>query len=272
MIVDFSSTVARVIVPVAVLAALTLLRKYLPAAAKGSPPAPVFTAEAEEFQRLQWVVGIAMVGVGIIFAYFTYHALLFANRRIAAADGPAQFELLPSKAIWWFVPGFGAICLAWETTLLLWSFFGDRNKIASYVQWTHERAGFNSTRALRCMALAIVLPIAVATCLAVPMHAILRENDMAIRQYASVRSRHYAYSQARRLMVVDGIRDRSGRFNQRADIIIDFADGFRWHSEANRDFERAVDRNLLEFVREKTALPMESAQTEADLPTSLRPQ
>ncbi len=95
---------------------------------------------------------------------------------------------------------------------------------------------------------------------------------MAIRQYASVSSRHYAYSQARRLIVVDGVRDRSGKFTKRADIIIDFADGFRWHSEANRDFEPAVDRNLLEFIREKTALPVESAQTEADLLTSLSSQ
>jgi hypothetical protein len=36
--------------------------------------------------------------------------------------------------------------------------------------------------------------------------------------------------------------------------------------------EPDVDRNLLEFIREKTALPVESAQTEADLTNSFLPR
>jgi hypothetical protein len=56
----------------------------------------------------------------------------------------------------------------------------------------------------------------------------------------------------------------------KAEIIIDFSDGSRWHSADNRDFTSAVDPGLDEFLQHKTGIPLERAETEADLPAQPR--
>jgi hypothetical protein len=260
-----SDLIGSALIPAAVVAIFALLRKYVPARQPGNVAPAITEDEVADFRRLQWAVGAAVVGVGVVFSIASYKVLLLANRYMAEADGPARFQLLPTKAIWWFFPGFGALCLTWEITLFLWSLLGDKRKIELYTEWSNQKTGFNSTRVLRWMALGIAAPVGVVTLLAVPMHSTLSDQDMRVQGYAQFSSRPYPYSKARRLMAVDGFRDNDGKFNARADVIVEFSDGYRWHSEANRDFASRVDPDLVEFLKEKTGLPLESAQTEADL-------
>lgn len=260
-----SDLIGPALIPAAVVAMFALLRKHLPARQPGNVAPTVSERDVADFRRVQWAVGAAMVGGGVVFAIASYKALLLANRYFADADGPARFQLLPTKDIWWFFPGFGALCLTSEITLFLWSLIGDKKRIELYAEWSNEKTGFNSTRVLRWMALGIAAPVGVLTLLAVPMHSTLRDQDMRIRGYAQLSSRPYPYSKARRLMVVDGFRNKDGKFNARADVIVEFSDGYRWHSEANRDFASTVDPDLVDFLKEKTGLQLESAQTETDL-------
>jgi hypothetical protein len=265
MSLDTADMIRRMIVPAAVVAVLGLLRRYLPAR-KTDPqaaldPNPIL----EDFSSTNWAVYTSMIVVGIAFAIFVHWALVTANRQFAEADGPATFRLLPSSAIWWFFPGFGALCLSWEITLFLWSRFEDRNRIARFIEWTHRRGGFDSTRALRWMALLIGMPIAVATILAIPLHSTLRDTDIVVGHYATLARQVFPYSQARRLMMVNGFRNRDGSISAKAEIIIEFKDGPRWHSADNRDFKSAVDPGLDEFLQRKTGIPLERAETEADL-------
>jgi hypothetical protein len=215
-------------------------------------------------------VNICMIFVALAFVFFTHWALVAANRHFAEADGPATYCLLPSNAIWWFFPGFGALCLSWGITLFLWSLFEDQNRIARFVDWSHGRAGMDSTRILRWMALLIAMPVGVATLLAIPMHSTLRDNDLVLGHYAKLARQHLPYSQAHNLMLVDGFRDRDGKFTPRAEVIIDFNDGSRWSSSDNRDFTSEVDPGLSQFLQRKTMLPLERAETESDLRTQPR--
>jgi len=258
--------IGRMIVPAAVIAVLGLLRKYLPA--RRTDPRSQFDAngDVEDFTSANWAVYGVMVVVGVAFAFLSHRALVAANRHFAEADGPAVFRLLPQPAIWWFFPGFGALCLSWDITLLLWAIFGDRNRVVRFIDWTSERAGFDSTRALRWMALLIAMPIGVATLLAIPIHSTLRNNDIVVGHFASLTRQFLPYSQARRLVLVDGFRDRSGKFTPKAGMIVDFNDGSRWSSSANRDFKSEVDPGLPEFLQGKTGLPPEQAETESDIP------
>lgn len=120
------------------------------------------------------------------------------------------------------------------------------------------------------MAVLIALPIGVLTALAVPMHTTLHANEMRIREYASLSSLKYAYADARRLAVISGFRGLDGRFNSRATVILEFADGRRWSSAANRDFEPQVEKGLVQFLAEKTNLSVEHAETGNDLSPPLR--
>jgi hypothetical protein len=253
------------LVPVAVLVVFRRLRAYFPAPGTTDRSPSLSAGEpAPEFKDLNWTVGVAMLPVEIGFGFGSYQSLILANRLFAEADGPTRFQLLPTKILWIFFPLFGALSLTWEITQhLFW--FGDKESASRYAQWTHEKAGFNSTRVLRWMALVIALPIAVATVLALPMRSSLRDNDMIIRSYGLRSGRHYLYSQARRLAALNGFRTREGKFQPRAEILVQFSDGFCWHSADNQDFTATVDPRLLAFLQQNTRIPLEEAQTEADL-------
>jgi hypothetical protein len=262
---DTASLIGRMIVPAAVLAGLGLLRRFLPPRKVDPGESRASNQANDDFRGTQWVVGSSMVLVALTFALLTHSALVMANRYFAEADGPAAFRLLPSPVIWWFFPGFGAICLTWPITLLIWSLFAAHDKIVRYSEWSDQRAGFDTMRAMYWMALLTAMPIGVATLLAIPIHSSLRDHDIAVGHYARFSSQHLPYSSARRLALVNGLRDRDGKFTPRADLIVDFANGTRWSSSDNRDFKLEVDPGLAEFIEQKTGLNPEQAETEADL-------
>src|SRR5689334_12728242 len=115
------------LVPIAVGGTLALIRKYLPVKSSGDERR-ITAAERDAFNRISWIVGVAMFLVFIAFSIISYKILVLANQYFADADGIAQFQILPVKFIWGFFPGFGGICFCWEITLVLWSFFVGREK------------------------------------------------------------------------------------------------------------------------------------------------
>lgn len=265
MSLDIANMIGRMLVPAAVIGVLGLLRRYLPAR-KTNPQSQLDSnVDVEDFTSANFAVYACMIAVGVAFALAVHWVLAAGNRYFAQTDGPAAFQFFPSGATWWFFPGFGALCLSWEITLFFWSLLEDRSKVDHFIAWTSERAGYDSTRALRWMAVVLAMPIGVATLLALPMHSTLRDNDIVVGHYATLARQNLPYSQARRLLLVDGFRDRSGNFSAGAGMIIDFDNGSRWSSSDIGDFKSKVDPGLDDFLQKKTGLPLEHAETEADL-------
>jgi hypothetical protein len=149
-------------------------------------------------------VGFAMVVIGIVFFWLTHLALVALNRGLAASEGPAYFVLLPQTAIWWFFPGFGALSLSWELTLLIWTTFGNQKEADLYDAWSSQKAGFDSRRVLRLMALFILAPIGLLTCLALREHDTLHDAEIRSTGFASRNRTVYRYSDARRLATIEG--------------------------------------------------------------------
>lgn len=210
MSADIVNIIGGMLVPAAVIGVVGLLRRYLPTP-KANPQTQLDSnGDVEDFTSANVAVYASMVIIGIAFAISSHWALVAGNRYFAKSDGPAAFYFYPSGAVWWFFPGFGALCLSWEITLFLWSILQGRAKVNRFIDWTRECAGYDSTRALRWMTMVIAAPIGVATILALPVHSTLRENDIVVGHYATLVRQHLPYSQARRLVLVDGFRDRSG--------------------------------------------------------------
>jgi hypothetical protein len=269
MFVDASVT-GRLLVPAVVALVLGLLRRYLPAR-KTDPQAQLDSdGNVEDFTYANTAVYTAMIVIGIGVAFISHKGLAAANRDFADADGTAVFHLLASDYLWWFFPGFGALCWSWEITLFLWSLFVGRAKVNRYIDWTNERAGYNSTRALRLIGILITLPVGLATLLAIPIHSTLSDSEIVVGHFASLHRERLPYAQARHLALVNGFRDRYGKFGARAEVIVDFAGGKSWNSADNRDFTPQPDPGLAEFLQQKTGLPLERAETEADLPKAGR--
>jgi hypothetical protein len=261
---ELANIIGRMLVPAEVIGVLGLLRKYLPAGETNPQAQLDKNGDVEDFTSANMAVYACMIVVGIAFAFVTHWALAAGNRHFARADGPAEFQFFPSGVLWWFFPGFGALCLSWEITLFLWSLFAGRSKIVRFAAWTSERAGYDRTRALRWMAAGIAMPIGIASLLAVPMHSSLRERDIVVGHYATLVRQYLPYSQARRLVLVDGFRDRSGKFTSDAAMIVDFDNGSRWSSSDIGDSKTNVDPALAEFLRHQTGLPLEHTETKAD--------
>lgn len=252
---------------IAVSFVFTLARRYMSAASVKAPPGRPSLADLEKrFGNTQWIVGISMLVVGVLFAISTHAALVLLNRYFSTKDGPAEFRLWQQNAIWWFFPGFGALALSWEIVMQFWSDFGNREEAHLYNYWSIQKSGFDAPKLLRWMAIVVVLPIGLLTVLALPMHAELRQDDIHDCGYAFTPCHVYRYVDARRMTMIEGFRTRDGKLTRRAGIVIDFSDGRRWTSANIGDFSNTVDPAFANFLAKRTQLPLNHAQTEADIP------
>jgi hypothetical protein len=257
----------RAAIPVAIGVVLALARKYMPVAPVSPAQGSTSMLELEaRFGSIQTFVGLSMVLVGVAFVLVTYEAFVWANRYLAAADGPAEMRLWPQSAIWWFFPGFGALCFSWGITLRLWAWLGQSHVPALYNYWSSKKAGFDCAKLLRWFGLLIATPIAIFTVLAPPMRCSLRDADIHDCGYAFAGCQTYRYSDARRMTVIEGFRNRDGKLTRRAGVVIDFSDGRRWSSAEIGDFLPQPDSALLDLLSRKIKLPFNRVQAEGDIP------
>jgi hypothetical protein len=135
---------------------------------------------------------------------------VIANRYFATLDGTSDFVILPQSAIWFFLPGFAAITLAWEVTLRVWSWIGSKQTALLYESWSNAKARFDATRVLRILGLLIVFPIALFTALALPAHDTLNDTEVRSREYGFSATRTFRYSDATAFGIIDGFRTRDG--------------------------------------------------------------
>jgi hypothetical protein len=218
------------------------------------------------FSNIQWLVGAGMVGIGVLFADGSFAALLKTNRLLASFDGPANYWIWPQSAIWWFFPGFGAVTLSWEFVLQVWARFGNRDEANLYSYWSNQKLGFDATKLLRWMAILIALPVGIFTVLALPIHTALRQSGIKDCGYAFAPCNLCRYADVRRITAIEGYRDRDGKLNRRAGIVVDFSDGRRWSSANESDLSKSVDPDFAMVLASKTNLPCNYPQTEADIP------
>jgi hypothetical protein len=260
-------SLVRASIPAIVLTVFAIARRYLPArSAKEFGTGYSIDELSARFAFTQWLVGAGMLTVGAVIAWGVHALLVSLNQVFVSSEGSSDFVLLPQTAIWWFLPGFAAITLAWEATLGTWSLMGNKNEVALYNYWTTAKAGFDSTRVLRIMAVPILLPIAILTTLALPEHAVLQKEEIRARGYGFSGARTYCYADARRITVIDGFRQRDGKLVKRAGIVLDFSDGRRWSSAAISNFEPNVDQELLRYIQSKTGLEPQYVEAEPDIP------
>jgi hypothetical protein len=205
MISQVSESLGRALVPVVVLLVFALARKYLPARSVKAPDPQYRVADLDnQFRNTQWIVGISMAAVGILFAVGTHAAFVWLNRHLSLHEGAAEFRLWPQTATWWFFPGFGAVALTWEIVLQLWTRLGNGQDARSYNYWSIQKSGFDVTKVLRWMSALIVLPIGVLTILELPVHAALRQDDIRDCGYAFARCQAFRYADARSLTISRG--------------------------------------------------------------------
>jgi len=274
---SFLTNALRSTITIAAIAGfMALARKLFPSTKPGIKP-PVMDEEALEdrFLPLRGKIITGMILIGILVGLLIYCSLVGLNRLLASLDGPAQFRYYPESAIWWFLPGFGAITLCWELTLQLWALFVGHDLVDTFSNWTNNTTkfwgsgsypGMDSRKVLRWIALLIVLPIGVFTVLALNMHATLDDNSIRVCGYAFKACSVHPYSDIRRMTAIRGSYDDKGQLRPGAGIVLDFSDGLRWSSADWDSYRKAQDLRLVDLLLKKTDLAIGNADVEKDIP------
>jgi hypothetical protein len=244
--------IGRGLAVAAVTYVLQVLPQFAPSAAIPPPAGYHSIAELDaRFATTKNRINASMLVVAIVIFISLHSVLLLLQRWFASSAAESVYVFLPSNTIWYFLPGFAAVCLCWETVLLVWSHVGGAQQAALYRYWSDLRAGYNATRALRVFAWTVVLPIGIATFLALPMHTTFQEERIEIHGYARVGAKYYSYADVQRVSLVDGELLRDGTFQFDPQVVVDLKGGRRWSTRDSRDPQRSVDLVFMNFVAAK---------------------
>jgi hypothetical protein len=139
-----------------------------------------------------------MIVAGCLFLFGAHSALVTLNHYFASRGETAYFFLLlPQPAIWWFLPGFGALTLSWEIVLIAMALVGREPEADSYNYWSSLKVAFDSRKLLRWFAVLIALPVGILPVLALPEHSTVRQNDITDCGYGLAGCRKYRHADAR---------------------------------------------------------------------------
>ncbi len=265
------------VVPIIVILAMGFFKRRFPAGRNAHKISQERLSELDDrFSPLRGRVIGGMITVGLVFLIGSWFALSRINLLLTTADGPATFQFLPQPAIWWFFPGFGAIALCWELTLLIWALFGDGATVNLFSNWTNQSpvfwgrasyTGMDSRKVLRWLALVIALPIGIFTVLALNMHASVGPDAVRDCGYAFRPCVVYSLADVSRITQIAGFRTRDGKLVNRPGVVLDFKGGRRWSSADWGDVGDSIDPALTTFLEAKTGLPLSLAETENDIPS-----
>jgi hypothetical protein len=264
MAYDIAGSVARGLTLAIIPIVFALARKYWAPSADSAFEVYSIDELDRRFSNAKWLANTAMLAIGIAMGWVTHASLVALNRFFAKQDG-GEIILFPQSATWFFLPFFAALTLSWELMLRIWSAI-DQKEAALYNYWTITKAGYDSTRLLRLFAVLIVLPIGVLTALEIPSHVSLRAEDILARGFGFGGVETYRYADARRMTLINGFRNRDGKLESRAGVVLDFSDGRRWSSASIGEFKSMVDPNLVNFIQRKTNLAPQFAEAESDVP------
>ena len=251
----------RALIPIGIYFSFWFFRKLAPAPMRSTNyrerqvPEPLPTG----------VIGAFMLGVGVLLAS-SFYLLRAANHLWAEADGVAILHVYAPSAIWFFFPLFAALCIPWPLTVWLLRRAGRTDEADSASSASSEKVGFDSFKVMKWFSIGVTGPIAFFTVLAIPMHLSIRNSEVRVGHYASLRTEVFPLNQAKRATLVDGYRLRDGSFQQKRDLYLDFADGRRLDVNAAGDGGSQISDGAVELLLAKTGLSLAHVSTRDELP------
>lgn len=210
-------------------------------------------------------IGGAMWSLGVGFALL-FFAFRGANHWWAALSGTSILTQYATPVIWCFFPGFAALAVPWPLTVWYLRKVGRWEEADGIEDAADSKGGMNSFRIMKWLSLGLVAPIGVFTLLAIPIHLSISDLDVRVGHYASFHTEVFPLSQARRLTIVDGYRQRDGQFHPAKDVIIDFADGRRLRGNQVGDGGSAIRDDVIQVLIARTGLTPQHAEAAEGIP------
>ena len=224
------------------------------------------------FSHRQTQIGMCVIVVAIAFLFIVHEAMAATSRALAMSDGHDGLHLLAQPILWWFFPGFGAITLSYEITLLLWSVFSGRRIVGLYTVWASQQPKqtkqgiryYDSRKNMRVISLFLTLPACIGTSLALNMHTSFSSDAIRSYGYAFASPTLYSYADIRRITLVQGRLGKHNSFIEDPRVVVDFTGGRRWQEPDQSP--QSLTELTLRTLSDKTKLPVGHARLRRDIP------
>ncbi len=226
-----------------------------------------------KFATQQTFVNLSCIPTGIAFALFTHAALAAASQWFSRSDGLTGYRVPYQSVIWWFFPGFGALCLCFEISLQIWALFVGHTTVNLYSEWDSRQpkkarggiAYYDSRKVLRWFTVVIAIPIGILSGLALRMHTTFSDDGIHEYGYAFAAPVFHSYADLRRTTLLQGVRSKHGKVIDRPSYVLDFADGYRWSQTNWDDSAKGIQISLATILRQHSSLPIGNVTTIEDL-------
>jgi hypothetical protein len=261
-----SSDLIKFATPFFIVIGIRLLSNYF----KKRYPATVVASQNAEMSKSSYIfwpaLGLVMMfSVAGLVAFAIAYCVHAFNRLMSLSHGPSNFLLTPTWAWWFLYAMFGALSFSYFPSLQIIRRTMGGKKFAAYMQRGSRVSGYDGTRAMRFLALVIMVPYTAFFVPSLGCHTRFSESEIGIQRYAEITERKYSYSQVRSIALVQGYKLRSGEFQNDPRLVVDFEDGRRWTSrEGFRDSEEP-NKQLISFLEFRTGKHVQSATLENDL-------
>lgn len=232
-----------------------------------------------QFPVQQTYVNLSCFLSGLAFALVTHFVLVKASQSLIASDGIGGYHIPYQSYIWWFFPGFGALCLCFEITLQVWAIFVGRRVVNLYSEWDSRQPKksrgdivyYDARKVLRWFTLLIVLPVGIFSGLALNMHTTFGDDGIHEFGYAFAAPVFHSYSDVQDITLIRGKYDKHGKFFERPYFVVGFADGHSWIQSDWDDTASSVG-GLKAVLTQKSHISIGDAITIQDMqhPTSGR--
>lgn len=218
-------------------------------------------------RRLPYMVPyLCMFAMAGVFGVGGFYLLRGVNQFWASFYDDAVLKVYPVREIWWFLPGFSALVLPWLLTLWLLRKLGYAAQAAEFIAEGNEKANFDCDRVMRWLAWGILLPVALFTLPAIPMHLAVTRTEVRVTGYGRLTPDVFRLVDAKKAYMVDGYYLRDGNFEPHADLLVDFADGRRLDANAVGDGGTEPSPQLVQLLLSGGHLTAVHVKTAEDIP------
>ncbi len=209
------------------------------------------------FIVLEIIPFFAFAGIGW---YLWYHAFLELEALQVARLGTSLTLITPTIYYWMTLSLFlGMISSAPLLHLCYKALL--RETYADYVLYNNMRAGFDTWKMVRRLAVAIVIPVLLLALLGLDTYMKVTESDMAVNGFWSFQERRYPFSAVKAVKSASHFRALNGKAVARPHYVFEFSDGTKW---TTRDWLREVDPEndgkLAAFIANKTGRKIQTVE------------
>jgi hypothetical protein len=180
--------------------------------------------------------------------YLWYHAFLALEAWHIERLGPSVALIVPTVYYWMLLSLFLGMI---SSAPLLHLFYKAllRGRYADYVLYNNMRAGFDTWKLVRGLAVLIVISALSFALLGMDTYMKVTGDGIVVNRFWSVGEQRYPFSSVKAVKSASHFRALNGKAVERPHFVVDFSDGTKWTTrDWLRETEPEQDARLAAFI------------------------